>query len=98
MEYVLVHSSTIQHIDMNAALELLAGRRKRMSFAPMVISTGNLMAFEAIKLLLGRPGSTDCRGYFFNPWRLRVERPVPWIVAAPKRLIVRRFLDRMLRG
>ena len=98
MEHVLVHSSTIGHIDMGVALELVAGRRKRMSFAPMVITTGNLMAFEVVKVLLGRRPTTDCRGYFFNPWKMRVERPLPWLVAAPKRLLVRRFLSRMLRA
>jgi len=98
MEHVLVHSSTIGHIDMVVALELLAGRRKRMSFAPMVITTGNLMAFEVVKVLLGRRPTTDYRGYFFNPWKMRVERPSPWFVAVPKRWLVRRFLSRMLRA
>ena len=98
MEHVLVHSSTIAHVDMEVALDLVAGRRKRMSFAPMVITTGNLMAFEVVKVLLGRRPTTDCRGYFFNPWKMRVERPSPWFVAAPKRFVVRRFLARMLRA
>jgi molybdopterin-synthase adenylyltransferase len=97
MEHVLVHSSTVRHIDMRAAFELLAGKRKRMSFAPMVITTGNLMAFEVVKLLLGRKPTADCRGYFFNPWSMRVEHPLPGIVAAPKRILVRRFLARMAR-
>jgi molybdopterin-synthase adenylyltransferase len=95
MEHVLVHSSTIRHIDMGIAVELLAGKRKRMSFAPMVIATGNLMAFEVIKLLLGRKPTADYRGYFFNPWSMRVERPLPAVLAGPKRLIVRQFLKRM---
>jgi molybdopterin-synthase adenylyltransferase len=98
MEHVLVHSSSIRHIDMDIAVELIAGKRKRMSFAPMVIATGNLMAFEVIKLLLDRRPSADCRGYFFNPWSMKVERPLPAPLAIPKRLIVRRFLKRMLRG
>lgn len=98
MEHVLVHSSTIRHIDMGIAVELMAGKRKRMSFAPMVIATGNLMAFEVVKLLLGRKPTADCRGYFFNPWSMRVERPLPALLAGPKRLIVRQFLKRMLRG
>jgi molybdopterin-synthase adenylyltransferase len=95
IEHVLVHSSTLRHIEMSIALELIAGKRKRMSFAPMVIMTGNLMAFEVVKLLLGRSTSADCRGYFFNPWTMRTERPAPWFVAAPKRLAVRRFLSRI---
>lgn len=96
MEYVLVHSSTAHHIDLGVAADLIAGKRKRMSFAPMVITTGNLMAFEAIKHVLGRGPGAGYRGYFFNPWRMRVERPLPWFIAAPKRLLVRRFIERML--
>lgn len=98
IEHVLVHSSAVRHIDMEVAVELVAGKRKRMSFAPMVITTGNLMAFEAVKLLLDRRPGADCRGYFFNPWSMRVERPLPAALAWPKRVIVRRFLKRMLRG
>lgn len=98
MEHVLVHSSSVRHIDMGVALELVSGKRKRMSFAPMVITTGNLMAFEVVKLLLGRAPTADCRGYFFNPWSMRVERPLPSILAVPKRVLVRRFLARIARG
>jgi molybdopterin-synthase adenylyltransferase len=98
IEHVLTHSSTIRHIDMDVAMELVAGRRKRMSFAPMVITTGNLMAFEVVKLLLDRRPVADCRGYFFNPWTMRVERPLPALLAAPKRFLVRRFLAKMMRG
>jgi molybdopterin/thiamine biosynthesis adenylyltransferase len=98
IEHVLVHSNTIRHIDMSVAMELVAGKRKRMSFAPMVITTGNLMAFEAVKLLLGRKPLADCRGYFFNPWTMRVERPIPALIAVPKRFIVRRFLAKMMHG
>ena len=98
IEHVLVHSSTIKHIDLDVAMELVAGKRKRMSFAPMVITTGNLMAFETVKLLLGRTPSADFRGYFFNPWSMRTERPVSAIIAVPKRFVVRRFLAKMLLG
>ena len=98
IEHVLVHSNTIRHIDMDVAMELVAGKRKRMSFAPMVITTGNLMAFEVVKLILDRAPIADCRGYFFNPWTMRVETPLLGLVAAPKRFVVRRFLAKMLRG
>jgi molybdopterin/thiamine biosynthesis adenylyltransferase len=98
IEYVMVHSSSAKHIDMDVAKELLSGKRKRMSFAPMVITTGNLMAFEAIKLILRRTPSADWRGYFFNPWSMRVERPrnplAAWVIGR----LVRRFLARMQRG
>ena len=61
-EHVLLHSSSHKHIDLALAGEVAAGRRSRMSFAPMVISTGMLMAYEAIALVTGRPSGTDCRG------------------------------------
>jgi hypothetical protein len=94
LEYVLVHSSSADHVDIDAARELMLGRRKRMSFAPMVITTGNLMAFEAIKLILGR-AHADERGYFFNPWTMRAEHPRRAPVAWARRWLVRRFLARM---
>lgn len=98
IEYVLVHSSSANHIDLAIAKDLLSGKRKRMSFAPMVITTGNLMAFEAIKLMLNRYPTADYRGYFLNPWKMRIERPrwapVAWLL----KLLVRRFLARLQRG
>jgi hypothetical protein len=94
--HVLVHSSSRHHVDLAAAAEVAAGRRSRMSFAPMVISTGMLMAYEAIALLLGKPTGTDNRGWFLNPYKPAVERPRPAIVAAVLRPLVRRFLDRMM--
>jgi hypothetical protein len=98
LEYVLVHSTSAKHVDLDVARDLMLGRRKRMSFAPMVITTGNLMAFEAVKLILRRPRSADERGYFFNPWTMRVERPRSAPVAWLLRALVRRFLKRMRDG
>lgn len=96
--YALVHSSTARHIDLDVAAEMLAGRRPRPSFAPMVITTGNLMAFEALSLLLGRPSGVDCRGAFFNPWTFRVERPKPAPVAWVLERVARRMVRRLLRA
>ena len=96
IEYVMVHSSSANHIDLDVAKALIAGTRKRMSFAPMVIATGNLMAFEVAKQLLGRRPAADARGYFFNPWTMRVERPYPAPVAAVRRWLVRRFMARLM--
>ncbi len=96
--HVLVHSTSRHYIDLDAAGEVAAGRRSRMSFAPMVISTGMLMAYEAIALIIDKPTGTDCRGYFFNPYRPAVERPRTWLVEAALKPIVRRFLDRMMRA
>lgn len=94
--YVMVHSSSANHIDVAIAAELMAGRRSRPSFAPMVIETGTLMAFEAVKLLLGRDSGVDHRGVFLNPWTMVVERPKPSPVAWVRERLARRFLARML--
>ncbi len=91
-EWVVIHSSSRQYIDLDIVGEVVAGTRSRMSFAPMVISTGQLMCYEAINAVLGRPPGTDNRGYFFNPYAARVERPKPRLLAALMRPVVRRFL------
>jgi hypothetical protein len=75
------------------AAAMLAGRRPRPSFAPMVIATGTLMAFEALKVLLGRPSGVDHRGVFLDPWAMRVERPRP----APVAWVMGKVAGRMLR-
>ncbi|MEM7480388.1 MAG: ThiF family adenylyltransferase [Acidobacteriota bacterium] len=96
LEYVMTHSSSRHHVDLDVAAEMVRGDRPRMSFAPMVITAGSLMAFEAVNLLLERPSGTDCRGYFFNPWTVRVERPRHPLGAALMGFVVRRFLDRLI--
>lgn len=98
LEYVLTHSSAAFHVDLDAAAEMAAGKRSRMSFAPMVITTGNLMAYEALQLVMGRSSRTDHRGWFLNPYRPRIERPLPGPVAAAKGLLVRRFMAKMMAG
>ena len=55
-----------------------------------------MMAEEAIRVILGRPGGTDNRGYFFNPHAVRVERPLPAPIAFVKRAMVRRFMKKMM--
>jgi molybdopterin/thiamine biosynthesis adenylyltransferase len=96
--HVLVHSTSRRYIDLDIAGEVAAGKRSRMSFAPMVITTGMLMAYETIALLLDKPTGTDCRGYFFNPYRPAVERPRNRLVAAAMKPIVRKFLERMMES
>jgi hypothetical protein len=96
LEWVLTHSSTYKYVDLDIAAELAAGKRQRFSFAPMVITTGQLMAYEAIRLILGKPGGADHRGYFLNPHDLKIERPLPAPFAAIKRALVQRFMARML--
>jgi molybdopterin/thiamine biosynthesis adenylyltransferase len=91
--YVVVNSSSAKRIDLDVAADMLAGRRARPSFAPMVILTGNLMAFEAVKLLIGRDGGVDHRGVFLDPWSFVVERARP----APVAWVLERFARRLLR-
>lgn len=97
LEYVMVHSSSAKHVDLEAAAALAAGTAKRMSFAPMVISTGCLMAYEALWLLMGRRSRTDCRGWFLNAFAGRTERPLWAPFAAMKGLIVRAVIARLLK-
>lgn len=96
VEHVMLHSSSRHHVDLAIAAEVAAGRRSRMSFAPMVIATGMMMAYEAIALVLGKRSGTDCRGWFFNPHKPAVERPWPAPVAALLRPFVRVALNRMM--
>lgn len=95
LEWALTHSNTHRYVDLGIAAELAAGKRKRFSFAPMVITTGALMAYEAVRLILGKPGGADHRGYFFNPHTPGVERPLPWPLSAAKGALVRRFMAKM---
>ena len=95
-EYVLIHSSSRDHIDLALAGDVAAGRRSRMSFAPMVLTTGMLMAYEVANAALDRSHGADCRGWFFNPYKARVERPRLAPVAAVLRPVVRHFLRKMM--
>ncbi len=97
LEYVMTHSSSARHVDLDAAASLAAGTAKRMSFAPMVISTGCLMAYEALWLVMGRRSATDCRGWFLNSFTGRTERPLWPPVAAIKGAVVRAFMARLLK-
>ena len=98
VEHVMMHSSSRRHVDLGIAGEVAAGRRSRMSFAPMVISTGMLMAYEAIALILGRRTGTDCRGWFLNPHRPAIERPHNAVVSALLRPLVRRAIVQLTSG
>ncbi|WP_292051112.1 MULTISPECIES: HesA/MoeB/ThiF family protein [unclassified Brevundimonas] len=98
LEWVMTHSSSHSHVDLTAAAEMAAGKRKRMSFAPMVTTAGCLMAGEALALLMGRRTKTDCRGWFMNTRDAKCERPLPAPIGALKAVIVRRFMQRLLAG
>jgi molybdopterin-synthase adenylyltransferase len=98
VEHVMMHSSSRHHVDLAIAGEVAAGRRSRMSFAPMVITTGMLMSYEAIALILGRRTGTDCRGWFFNPHKPAVEKPHNAVVSALLRPLVRRAVTQLTGG
>ncbi len=95
VEYVMVHSSSRHYIDLKLAGEMAAGRRKRMSFAPMVISTGMLMAYEALAIVLGQETATNNRGWFFNPYKGKVERPLPKLVELMVLPLARREIKKL---
>ena len=98
IEHMMTHSSSREHVDVDMATEVISGERSRMSFAPMVITSGNLMCFEAMNLILDQPSGTDHRGYFFNPWSVRVERPRNPLAAWILGFLVRSFLRRTADG
>lgn len=96
IEYVLVHSSSHKYVDLDVAGEVAAGKRSRFSFSTMVTMAGTMMAEEAVRVILNRSGGTDYRGYFFNAHAVKAERPLPPPLAFAKRMIVRRFMAKLL--
>ncbi len=92
-EHVVLHSSSRDYIDLGMVGDVVAGRRSRMSFAPMVITTGQLMAYEVVNAVLGRPHGADNRGWFLNPYKGRVEKPRNAVLTALLRPVVRQFLN-----
>ncbi|MEN0063020.1 MAG: ThiF family adenylyltransferase [Myxococcota bacterium] len=95
VEYVMVHSSSADHLDLDVAAQVVAGKRARPSFAPMVWTTGCLMAYEALRVVLERPGGPGFHGTFFNPWTWQVERPRHPVVGAIRRFFIRRLFARL---
>lgn len=91
-------SSTRHYIDLALGAEMAAGTRKRMSFAPMVITTGNLMAYEVIANLLGKKSGADYRGYFFNPYTGKTERPPIAPIAWVLQKIAARMIAKLIAG
>lgn len=73
--FVIAHTSSLKRIDAQVVREILEGTRARSSYAPVVISAGTLMAFEAVQALLGRPSAAGPAGYFLDLWSGRIQRP-----------------------
>jgi hypothetical protein len=66
--HVALHSRSLRYIDMQIVKEILGGERARISFAPMVWQAGLLMAWEALKIRLGRGQVASRFGRFVDPW------------------------------
>jgi molybdopterin-synthase adenylyltransferase len=98
LEFVLTHSSTMNYIDTKIASEIVSGKRSRISFAPMVITTGNLMAYEVINVALDKKSAAGHLGYFFNPYKGCTERPSMGPKSFVKARLVRAFLEGMSNG
>lgn len=96
IEYVLTNSSSHRYVDLEIAGDVAAGRRSRFSFSTMVTMAGMMMAEEALRVVLKRPGGADHRGWFFNPHAGKVEHPLPAPIATLKRVLVRRFMRKFL--
>jgi len=67
--HVTLHSRSLRYLDLQIVKEILSGQRARISFAPMVWGAGLMMAWEALKLRLGRGRLASCHGRFWDPWR-----------------------------
>ncbi len=92
IEYVLTHSSSLDHFDRQVAAEVVSGKRARPSFAPVVWISGSLMAFHAMQVVLDKRTGVDHRGVFYDIWTGRAERPRSALVAAVRRRLVRAAL------
>lgn len=66
--HVALHTRSLRYLDMQIIQEILSGRRARISFAPMVWGAGLMMAWEALKLRLGRGRVASRHGRFWDPW------------------------------
>ena len=95
IEHVLVHSNTIRYVDLDIAKEIILGIRKRISIAPMVWTTGCMMAYEVMRIVLKKPGGPGVKGIFFNPWTYQIERPKNFLAATIRRYIVRKFIKKL---
>ena len=95
VEHIAVNSSSMNYVDLQIAREIISGVRKRISFSPMVWTTGCMMAYEAIRLSLNKKGGPGIKGMFFNPWTCKIEKPKGWLVSAIRRYFVKRVMKRI---
>jgi len=91
LEHVIANTSSEEHIHMKYAIELFEGKRGRMSLAPMVILTGNLMAYEVYYMAIKKTSATTYRGYFLNTKLNKIEKKNNFII----QFLKRRFLKKL---
>ncbi len=96
VEYVMINSSSRRYLDLELAGEVASGKRSRMSFAPMVITTGMLMTYEALNWIIKKESMTDCSGWFFNPYRGKIEKPRTKLTQRILRPYVQRELRKLM--
>lgn len=94
-EYVMTNSNSLEHIHLNIALEMIAGKRSRMSLAPMVIGTGCLMAYQVLFLTINKK-STDYHGYFLDPYGKVTKKGLGPIYLL-KKILVKYYLNKWLK-
>ncbi|MEO6190399.1 MAG: ThiF family adenylyltransferase [Saprospiraceae bacterium] len=91
IEHVAIHSNCLNYIDLSIAKDILSGKMKRISFAPMVWMTGCLMAYQVLNIALKKNNSASINGIFFNPYNNQMEKPVSWLEVLWKRIYLRRL-------
>ena len=96
-EYVLECSSSRRHVDDDTLAKMVSGKRTHGSFAPAIVLTGNLMAYEVANALLKKPAGVTNEGYFFNPYTGKTERPNGSLLQRIRRRAARREISK-LRG
>lgn len=67
--HVALHTRSLRYLDFQIIGEIMSGERARISFAPMVWGAALMMAWEAVKLLVGRGAPAPRFGRFWDPWK-----------------------------
>ena len=61
-----------------------------------VLPSDRNLLWSLANALLGRPCGADCRGWFLNPHRGKIERPLPGPLAALLRPLVWREIRKLI--
>jgi hypothetical protein len=95
-EYVMTYSNSLEHIHLELAIEMIQGKRSRMSLAPMVITTGCLMAYQVLFLTISKK-ATNYHGFFLDPSGKITKRswgPKSFV----KKMLVKYFLNKWMKN